>query len=80
MLYFYLRYDSPAIKKGEFNQQEFWNSKVNMFTKWSEQVDPVNAQDVFSNDVVQKKQGNRNPFIDIPNLASIIGEDVLKSK
>ncbi|MFN8578954.1 MAG: endonuclease [Candidatus Sericytochromatia bacterium] len=80
MLYFYLKYSGPAIKKGEFDQQEFWNSKVAMFTNWSEQVDPVNAQDLTRNDLVQKKQGNRNPFIDIPNLASIIGEDVLKSK
>jgi endonuclease I len=80
MLYFYLRYSSPAVKKGEFDQKEFWDSKVSMFTKWAEQIDPVNNQDLLRNDVVQKKQGNRNPFIDIPNLASLIGENVLKSK
>lgn len=80
MLYFVLRYSGPAIKKGHYDQKEFWSSKVPMFVKWSEQVDPVNTQDMLRNDVIQKKQGNRNPFIDIPNLASIIGENVLASK
>ncbi|RYX93075.1 hypothetical protein EON78_06340 [bacterium] len=80
MLYFYLRYNDQQIKQGEFDQEEFWNSKVAMFTKWSESVDPVNAQDIARNDVIQKRQGNRNPFVDIPQLASLIGESVLQSK
>lgn len=81
MLYFVLRYgDQSNIKVGEYQRANFWTSKVPMFIKWSEKVDPANEQDLKRNDLVQDKQGNRNPFIDIPNLASLIGENVLKSK
>jgi endonuclease I len=80
MLYFYTRYHDQNIRGGDFQKNEFWASKVSTFINWSEKVDPVNEEDMKRNDVVFGKQGNRNPFIDIPNLASIIGENVLKSK
>jgi len=80
MFYFYLRYYDMGIRQGSFEKNGFWVSKVSTFKNWAEQVDPVNEIDMRRNDAVFKKQGNRNPFIDIPNLASLIGEDVLKSK
>lgn len=80
MLYFVLRYSDQNVKGGDYQKNAFWSSKVPMFIKWSEKVDPVNEVDMKRNDLVQDKQGNRNPFIDIPNLASLIGEDVLRTK
>lgn len=80
MLYFYLRYTDQNIRGGEFEKTAFWTSKVSTFINWSEKVDPVNEEDMKRNDTVFGKQGNRNPFVDIPNLASIIGENVLKTK
>ena len=44
-----------------------------MFEKWLE-LDPVDNQEQYRNESIYKRQLNRNPFIDIPNLASIIGE------
>ncbi len=80
LLYFYLRYIDHDIKSGEFDENNFWDSKVSTFTKWSEEVDPVDEQELRRHEIVFKNQGNRNPFIDIPNLASLIGEDVLRNK
>ncbi len=81
MLYFVLRYgDQNNIKGGEYQRTAFWTSKVPVFIKWSDKIDPANEQDILRNSLVQDKQGNRNPFIDIPNLASLIGENVLKNK
>ncbi len=80
LLYFYLRYFDANIRQGSFDKNRFWVSNVADFIKWSEVVDPVNEIDIKRNELVFKKQGNRNPFVDIPNLASLIGEAVLKSK
>jgi hypothetical protein len=35
--------------------------------KWNDQ-DPVDAEEASQNDEIQKLQGNRNPFIDFPDL------------
>jgi endonuclease I len=80
LLYFYLRYFDQNIKSGEFDENNFWDSRVSTFVQWSEEVDPVDPQEVKRHEIVFKNQGNRNPFIDIPHLASIIGEDVLRAK
>jgi len=80
MMYFFLRYHDRNIKSGEYNEQEFWDSKVKTFIKWAEQIDQVDANEARRNDIIFGKQGNRNPFVDIPGLASLIGEDVLTSK
>lgn len=39
--------------------------------KWNEQ-DPVDQFERDRNDAIQKIQGNRNPFVDFPNLANAI--------
>lgn len=78
MFYFYMRYQNANIRSGDFEHNAFWASKVNTFRTWSEVVDPIDKNELKRHEEVFKKQGNRNPFIDIPQLASIIGEDVLR--
>jgi len=34
------------------------------------QLDPPDEEEVLRNSRVQELQGNRNPFVDLPNLAS----------
>lgn len=80
LMYFYLRYYDMYIRQGSYDSNGFWLDNVPMFIRWSEKVDPVNSTDRKRNDDVYRKQGNRNPFIDIPNLGSILGEDVLRAK
>lgn len=75
MLYFYLRYYHDNIRNGGYTEEDFWDSKVPTFIQWT-QVDPVNAQDQHRNDLIYQRQGNRNPFVDIPNLAELIGPEV----
>jgi len=79
MLYFYTRYYNSNIRSGAFHQTGFWSSKVPMFLKWNK-MDPPDANEMRRNDLVQEKQGNRNPFIDAPELADAIGAQVFISK
>ncbi len=44
---------------------------VNMLLQWSRK-DPVDQKEIDRNNAVQQYQGNRNPFIDFPNLAEYI--------
>ena len=43
------------------------DNAVAVFLKWHRN-DPVSAKEVARNNGVEKKQGNRNPFIDLPDL------------
>jgi len=79
MLYFYTRYYNANIRSGEFNHDAFWASKVPMFLKWNK-MDLPDANEMRRNDLVQQKQGNRNPFIDAPDLADAIGAQVFQTK
>lgn len=79
LLYFYLRYHDMYIKQGSYDDNSFWKSKVPTFIKWSEVTDLADQREKSRNDNIFTKQGNRNPFIDIPNLASIIGEEAFLS-
>lgn len=80
LLYFWVRYQNQNVRGGDFDHNEFWASRVSMLRQWSEQADPIDERERTRHEMVAKRQGNRNPFIDIPNLASIIGEDALKAK
>lgn len=80
MMYFFLRYYDESVKGGAYDEKKFWDSKVPVFIKWSEQIDPVDQSEVKRHQTVYNKQGNRNPFIDIPNLGSLITEQVLETK
>lgn len=43
----------------------------NMLLQWARQ-DPVSQKERIRNDAVEKSQGNRNPFVDFPQLAEYI--------
>lgn len=79
MLYFFLRYHRDNIRAGGFDEKNFWDSKVPLFLEWSDRVDPVDAQEKHRHELVFQKQGNRNPFVDIPHLASLIGSEVFQN-
>lgn len=49
----------------------FTDFAKNLFLKWHRQ-DPVSDRERHRNDAVQAIQGNRNPFVDIPDLAEYI--------
>lgn len=44
---------------------------VNMLLQWS-RMDPVSQKEIDRNDYVEQYQGNRNPFVDFPQLAEYI--------
>ena len=44
---------------------------LSLLLKWHRQ-DPVSEREITRNEKVAKKQGNRNPFVDDPNLAEYI--------
>lgn len=46
-----------------------------MLLEWAEK-DPVSQKEIDRNNAIQKHQGNRNPFIDCPNLARHIWGDL----
>lgn len=56
ILYFATRYEM-IVSDNEENYLRKWNLE-----------DPVDAEEIRRNDEVEKVQGNRNPFIDVPAL------------
>ena len=42
-----------------------------MLLQWC-RMDPVDQKEIDRNNVVEQYQGNRNPFVDFPNLAEYI--------
>ena len=49
----------------------FKNSYLNLLLKWHRE-DPVSAWEIQRNNLVEDKQGNRNPFIDHPSYVDLI--------
>tara|TARA_Y100000589_G_scaffold93015_1_gene87884 strand:- start:585 stop:1463 length:879 start_codon:yes stop_codon:yes gene_type:complete len=73
MLYFMVRYHNrPIFRKTD--KEHFWNSRIAMFLKWNRE-DPPDDWELARNERVEKFQGNRNPFIDEPDLADRIGRE-----
>ncbi len=66
MMYFVTRYQ---------NYTGFFNPQQNTLRRWSKQF-PVTAVDRKRNDDVQTAQGNRNPFVDYPQLVDRISNFV----
>lgn len=60
MIYFSIRYSKPIDNE----QEEF-------IRKWNEE-DIVSEKEMARNDGVEKYQGNRNPFIDVPQFIYLI--------
>ncbi|MFD0962725.1 endonuclease [Pseudofulvibacter geojedonensis] len=74
MMYIYVRYPSQCLATnvgvGSASYSNF-GDMPNIFLDWNEQ-DPVSQYERNRNDVLEGIQGNRNPFIDNPYLATII--------
>lgn len=77
VLYFVLAYHDRSIRQG-MDYSEFWVKQVPMFLEWN-RLDPPDDNERRRNDLVQQFQGNRNPFIDNPELADRIGAQVFAS-
>ena len=77
VMYFIVRYHDKSIRQG-MDYNSFWTKNVPMLMEWNRQ-DPPDAAERRRNDLVEDFQGNRNPFIDNPELAERIGELVFKS-
>lgn len=60
IFYFSVRYKLPI----DPTQEE-------ILKNWNKD-DPVDAEEMERNDMVEKAQGNRNPFIDFPEMANLI--------
>lgn len=61
IFYLNVRYGEEFVKVGN----------LELFLKWNRE-DPVSAFELQRNNVIQGAQGNRNPFIDNPYLATLI--------
>ncbi len=86
MLYMYLRYGNQTLPKnigiGKRNKSDA--NMVDLFLKWNAE-DPVSELELQRNPILEKIQGNRNPFIDNPAFATLIwggpiAENRFKSK
>lgn len=74
MMYLYVRYGNvtPAATVGAGSRSYSpLNDMPNIFLEWNTE-DPVSQFEMNRNNILQTVQGNRNPFIDNPYLATII--------
>ncbi len=74
MMYMYLRYETQCdptdVGSGSTSYSPH-GDMPNIFLEWNQQ-DPVSQYEINRNNILQAIQGNRNPFIDNPYLATII--------
>lgn len=84
-MYMFIAYDDITWKEASSNDTDgkgrmydYTGGKAelqpwayNMMLAWSAN-DPVSEKEVSRNNGIQKEQGNRNPFIDLPDLADYI--------
>jgi len=73
MLYFVVRYHDRLIFHNT-DKHGFFNSRVQMFMKWHRE-DPPDEWEKERNNRIERWQGNRNPFIDEPELVDKIGSE-----
>jgi endonuclease I len=72
MMYMHIRYANRC--KATFvgtGSTTFHAEMPDLFLKWNAE-DPVSEHERVRNEVLQNRQGNRNPFIDNPYLATIL--------
>lgn len=82
MMYMYLRYPSQCKPDnvGVGTSVSVDPSMINLFLQWNAE-DTVSAYETNRNNILESHQGNRNPFIDNPYLATIIwGGQVAQDK
>ncbi len=78
LLYFYLRYYDANIRSGAFDEKAFLDQNIPAWVQWAES-DLPDAQEQFRHETIAQRQANRNPFVDIPNLGSLIGVQTLQA-
>lgn len=61
-----------SLEKGDYPTLKTWAYKL--YIKWCK-ADPVSQTEIDRNEAVYKIQGNRNPFVDFPNLMEYIWGD-----
>lgn len=73
IMYMYLRYGNQCLPSnvGIGSTNSIDSDMINLFLQWNAE-DPVSEYELVRNDVVEEAQGNRNPFIDNPALATKI--------
>lgn len=73
MMYMYLRYPSQCLPNnvGVGSSVAIDPSMISLFLDWNAQ-DAVSQYEQNRNTILETEQGNRNPFIDNPYLATII--------
>lgn len=76
ILYFHLRYFNRNIRQGDYHARTFFMKRIPLFKTWMQQ-DPVDSHELKRHQLIAEKQGNRNPFIDIPDLMDLIGIDIV---
>ncbi|MDE2290510.1 MAG: endonuclease, partial [Elusimicrobia bacterium] len=77
MLYFFVRYGAEGVlPRGRADS--FWNSRIETLLRWNREFPPSEFER-RRNDVVERFQGNRNPFVDDPGLADRIGAAALRA-
>ena len=75
LLYFYLRYYKAPIRQNEY-RPDFFFPRLRTYQQWMVQ-DPVNAVEAHRHERIAQAQGNRNPFVDIPQLLDVLGPETL---
>ncbi|MFA6030170.1 MAG: endonuclease [Elusimicrobiota bacterium] len=75
LLYFFVRYCDGDIMAGDSSR--FWGARLEMLLRWNREHPPTDFER-RRNDLVERYQGNRNPFVDDPSLAERIGMDALR--
>jgi endonuclease I len=72
MMYMYLRYPTQCLATNVGTGTTTYNVDMpDIFLEWNEE-DPVNFFEMNRNNILEGIQGNRNPFIDNPYLATQI--------
>lgn len=74
LMYMYLRYGSRALPEYAATGNKIFDSEgvmLDLLLQWNAE-DSVSAIEIKRNEVFEKMQGNRNPFIDNPYLATLI--------
>ena len=72
ILYMYLRYQEECLPTNVGNDESTYDADIpDIFLEWNAD-DEVSTFEVQRNDAIFDAQGNRNPFIDNPYLATLI--------